>query len=582
MPSLSPRRAPRRTFSTPASTPRRRLGLQMNPTCYHNLKLRYFALLTIVLIPLCWLGISNHGFWGTDEPRVAEIGREMALTGNLAVPTLNQKPFLEQPPLYYAAVAATFRILGVSDRVARVPSALFAMGGAVALFFLGAMLFGPRAGFLSSFIMATSFEYFQVGHWVLVDSALTCFVVWAMAFFMAGYTSEKNREKLLYYSLLYLSCTLAFYSKGFIGLVIPGLGIAAFLAFERNLKELRRMHVWLGILIFIALVLPWFLALWHQGGPEYLKVVLVENHLNRFIRPGSLGHAQPFYFYLSDFPPGFLPWIILILPVLYRSFSGMRELPGTSRRGLIFAQCWFFCGFIFLSLASGKRLLYTLPIFAPLSMLTAFYIDLVLESTTIRKMEKFFMWILGAFPLVVGAAAAPLYFHFAKGDLFEASHGGVPITIIILSVAAVVPSLVALWYLFRANVRRFWVINGLTIFALLVLVLTLLVPMVDRYRSVAPFCEQVKLVVGKEKPLYAYQADESLRGAIPFYTGRYVEEIDSLQRVKEILQRGDQVFFVERDRGGALEKQLLSTGKLSVVLRRDMDRLRSSLLLTNR
>ncbi len=199
----------------------------MNPTWYNNLKLRYFVLLMVVLIPLCWLGISNHGFWGTDEPRVAEIGREMALTGNLAVPTLNQKPFLEQPPLYYAALAATFKIFGVSDRVARVPSALFAMGGAVALFFLGAMLFGPRAGFLSSFIMATSFEYFQIGHWVLVDSALTCFVVWAMALFMAGYTSGENREKLLYYSLFYLSCTLAFYSKGFIGVVIPGLGIAA-------------------------------------------------------------------------------------------------------------------------------------------------------------------------------------------------------------------------------------------------------------------------------------------------------------------------------------------------------------------
>ena len=186
----------------------------MNPTCSSHPKLRYFVLLIVVLIPLCWLGISNHGFWGTDEPRVAEIGREMALTGNLAVPTLNQKPFLEQPPLYYAALAATFKIFGVSDRVARVPSALFAMGGAIALFFLGAMLFGPRAGFLSAFIMATSFEYFQIGHWVLVDSALTCFVVWAMAFFMAGYSSGDNRKKLLYYSLLYLFLYPRFLFKG--------------------------------------------------------------------------------------------------------------------------------------------------------------------------------------------------------------------------------------------------------------------------------------------------------------------------------------------------------------------------------
>jgi 4-amino-4-deoxy-L-arabinose transferase-like glycosyltransferase len=534
----------------------------------------------VVLIPLCWLGISNHGFWGTDEPRVAEIGREMALTGNWAVPTLNKKPFLEQPPLYYAALAVTFKVFGTSDRVARVPSALFSMGGAIALFFLGAMLFGPKAGFLSAFVLTTSFEYFQIGHWVLVDSALTCFVICAMAFFMAGYSSGENRKKVLHYSLFYLSCTLAFYSKGFIGLVIPGLGIVTFLVFERNLKEVLRMRVWLGFLIFGALVLPWFLALWHQGGIEHLRVVLVENHLNRFIRPGSLGHEQPFYFYLSDFPPGFLPWIILILPVLYRSFSNAKELPARSRRGRLFAKCWFFSGFIFLSMASGKRLLYTLPIFAPLSMLTAFYIDVISASTTVRKVEKFFMWALGIFPLAVGIAARPLYVHFADVGLAEGPHG-MPITIIVLSVMAVGPSLVALWFLLRNNVRRFWLTHGLTLFALLTLVLIALVPMVDRYRSVAPFCEQVRVMVGKEKPLYAFFPDESLRGAIPFYTGRYIDEVYSLERVKEIVGKGDQVFFVERDSGGMLEGLLLSTGKLSVVVRHDMGSGRSLLLLTN-
>jgi hypothetical protein len=232
-------------------------------------------------------------------------------------------------------------------------------------------------------------------------------------------------------------------------------------------------------------------------------------------------------------------------------------------------------------MASGKRLLYTLPLFAPLSMLTAFYIWSISQSTTVTKIEKFFVWILGAFPLAVGAAAGPLYSHFAEGDLPEAQHG-IPVTIIVLSVVAVGPSLVALWFLLRGNMRRFWLTNGLTLFALLVLVLTSLVPMVDRYRSVAPFCEQVRAVVGNDRPLYAYIADESLRGAIPFYTGRYIEEVGSLERVREILSKGDQVFFVERDGGGMIERQLLSTGKLSVVIRHDMGSQRSLLLLANR
>ncbi len=553
----------------------------MNPTWYNNPKLRYFVLLILALIPLCWLGISNHGFWGTDEPRVAEIGREMAITGNWAVPTLNGKPFLEQPPLYYAALAVTFRIFGVSDKVARFPSALFAMGGAVALFFLATMVLGPRAGFYSAFVMATSFEYFQIGHWALVDSALTCFVITAMALFMAGYYSLSRKRKLIFYVLFYLSCTFAFYSKGFVGVVIPGLGIIVFLVFERNLKELLRMHLWLGILIFMALVLPWFLALWQQGGAEHLRTVLVENHLNRFIKPGILGHAQPFYFYLLDFPPGFFPWIILALPVLYHSFSCARKLSETSRRGLVFAMCWFFSGFIFLSLASGKRLLYTLPLFAPLSMLTAFFIDRVSASGVAGRFEKLFIWLLGLFPLAVGAAAWPLYIHFAEEDL-SLGPRHVPATIFVLSAVAVVPSLVALWFLFRGNVKRFWVTNSVTLFALLILVLTTLVPVVDTYRSVAPFCMKVKSIIGEDKPVYAFFPDESLRGAIPFYTGRHVEEVYSLERVREILDRGDQVFFVERDSGRGLEKLLLSTGKLTVILRYDMGEGRSLVLLRNK
>ena len=133
----------------------------------------YFVLLLVSALPLFALGLSNHGVWTADEPRVAEVGREMALTGNWAVPTLNQKPFLEEPPLYYASIAATFRLLGgASDKTVRIPSAIFAFGGVLALFFFGVMLFGPRTGFLSAFIMATCGEYFRVAHWVIVDSAL--------------------------------------------------------------------------------------------------------------------------------------------------------------------------------------------------------------------------------------------------------------------------------------------------------------------------------------------------------------------------------------------------------------------------
>jgi len=116
--------------------------------------------LLLVVLPLFSFGLSNHGLWSADEPRVAEIGREMALTGNWAVPMLNQRPFLEEPPLYYGALALTFKTLGISDKVARIPSAMFALATVLALFFTINFLLGPRIALFSKNILATTGEYF--------------------------------------------------------------------------------------------------------------------------------------------------------------------------------------------------------------------------------------------------------------------------------------------------------------------------------------------------------------------------------------------------------------------------------------
>ncbi len=254
----------------------------------------YLLLLFAAVIPLFSLGLANHGVWTADEPRVAEIGREMALTNNLAVPTLDRKPFLEEPPFYYAAIATVFNALGgPSDKTVRIPSAVFAFGGVLALFFLGTLLFGPRNGFISAFILATCGEYFRVAHWVVVDSALACFIILALTFFVSAYLSEGRGKRFLFYCLCYVSCTLAFYTKGFIGIAIPALAVLSFVVLDRNIKEILKMHLWFGMAVFLVMTLPWFLALWQQGGVEYVKVFLIHNHLERFAG-GSTGHSQPF------------------------------------------------------------------------------------------------------------------------------------------------------------------------------------------------------------------------------------------------------------------------------------------------
>lgn len=542
-----------------------------------NMQLRfYFVLLLLSTLPLFALGLSNHGVWTADEPRVAEIGREMAACGNWAVPTLNKKPFLEEPPLYYASIATVFRVFGgPSDKTVRIPSAVFALGAVLALFFLGTTLFDPRTGFLAGFVMATCGEYFRVAHWVIVDSALTCFIVLSLAFFMKGYLSKDWGRRILSYGLCYVSCALAFYSKGFIGVVIPALAVFVFLGFDKNLREVFRMHLWLGIGIFLILTLPWFLALWQQGGSEFLNVFFVHNHLERFAG-GSTGHVKPFYYYLTQFPGAYLPWTLLLVPAFYWSFRRAEHADDRTRKGVLFAKCWFIAGFVFLSMASTKRVLYLMPIFAPISLLVAHYIEASFTRASFRRFEGFFAVAFAAAALAVGLAVVPAFF-YASGKYGFGFPPAETVSTVLLALAATVLALAALVN-YRTSKERFWSFSGASVLALLFLGLVAAMPLLDRYKSFVPFCDAVSSAARSAPDVYAYQPDETLRGAVPFYTGRFIREVDTLPALEETVRKEKTAFVVIRDKRQRLEKELLATGKFSVVARQDMDNTRSLVL----
>ncbi|MCX5805511.1 MAG: glycosyltransferase family 39 protein [Proteobacteria bacterium] len=552
--------------------------------------LKCLILLLIVVIPLFSLGISNHGLWTADEPRVAEIGREMAETGNWAVPTLNQKPFLEEPPLYYGVLSLTFKAFGVSDKVVRIPSAFFAFASVLVIFFMAHLLFGSRVALLAGLVLATTGEYFRVAHWVIVDGALTFFIMSAMGLFITGYLSESNRKKLLCYILLYVSCTFAFYTKGFIGIVIPGLTILVFLAVEKNFRELLKMRLWLGVLIFIIMTLPWFVALWQQAGMEHLKVFFIHNHLQRFLPAGMAGsisgsvsgHHSPFYYYLTGFPTGFLPWSILLVPVFYYAFSKPSQLNAAntaSQKGRLFAKCWFLSGIIFLSIASTKRTLYLMPIFAPMAMLTAGYINSTMTSQGLNRIGKVFLWAFAVFLLIIGFALTPAYFLMKKA-LLTGVPGNFLAAVIVVSILVTVISLTGILYLYHGNLKRYWISINLSTIALLLFALTAIVPILDGHKSFVPFSSKVMAIVPADQPLYAYQPDETLRGAVPFYTGRYAIEIEELGN--DLLKKEEPFFVMIRDKRDEMEKKLLSTGKFSVRVKQEMGTDRALVLLSNK
>src|SRR5271168_1432702 len=93
----------------------------------------------IVLVVVCgflfFYGLGAFGLLGADEPRYAQVAREMLERSDLVTPTLQGKPWLQKPVLYYWEAMLSFRVCGVSDWAARLPAAFDAVLLVAAIYF---------------------------------------------------------------------------------------------------------------------------------------------------------------------------------------------------------------------------------------------------------------------------------------------------------------------------------------------------------------------------------------------------------------------------------------------------------------
>ena len=73
---------------------------------------------------LFFYGTGQFGLIGADEPRYAQVAREMLVRRDWITPVLGGQPWLEKPPLYYWQAMLAYSVFGVSDVTARLPSAI--------------------------------------------------------------------------------------------------------------------------------------------------------------------------------------------------------------------------------------------------------------------------------------------------------------------------------------------------------------------------------------------------------------------------------------------------------------------------
>ena len=349
---------------------------------------RYGWLLLIIVT--LYAGYFRHlgaiGFVGPDEPRYAWVAREMAESGDWVTPRLYGQPWFEKPPLYYWGAALSFKLFGVSETAARLPSAVSALFATLALTWLAWRIYGEAAARWLLLVLPTTAAMIGFAHAAAPDMpfaatlsvAMLCAAV-VLRLVPARSSSVDGRDVTPpdgraprttnawgASALFGMFLGLAALAKGPAAMVLCGGAVFFWAAFTRRWRDAFRLLHPAAVLAFCVTALPWY-ALCARRNPDFVRVFIIEHNFKRYLTP-EFQHLQPFWFYVPITLAALLPWTLLLLPAVNDMKALLRDR-AQSGGAAIFLASWaiFVCGFF--SFSQSKLPGYILPAVPPLALL---------------------------------------------------------------------------------------------------------------------------------------------------------------------------------------------------------------------
>lgn len=334
-------------------------------------------------------GLGSAPLFNKDEGAFCEATREMLVSGNYVMTYMNGEPRYDKPILIYWLQAASVGAFGLNEFALRFPSAL-----AASLWALAAWLFVRRQwdadkAFLATFLLVTAAQVTIIAKAAIADALLNLFIATAM--FSIYRFFETDRKRFMY--LAYAAMALGMLTKGPVAVLIPFAVSFLFCWRQRALNRwFRAVFNPVGILIFLAIALPWYAAVIHDQGMGFINGFFMKHNVKRF--GGSFeGHAGSLIYYLPVALIGVMPYTGLLVAAARR----VREDLGAP----ITQYLWIWFGFVFVLFSfSGTKLPhYVIYGYTPLFILMALRVDAL-------RRERWL--VLPAAIFFVAALAAPL------------------------------------------------------------------------------------------------------------------------------------------------------------------------------
>ncbi len=317
---------------------------------------------------LFFYGLGSFGLVGADEPRYAQIAREMMTRHDWVTPVLNGTAWLEKPVLYYWGTMLSYKVFGVSDWAARVPSAVMAT---LLVFWLYFFLrrFRPGSQLDGGLIVASCAAVIGFARAASTDMPLTAMFGIALLSWYAWLESDRKR----WLAAAYFFLALATLAKGPVAPFLALLIVVVFCAVLRDFKVLARMFWLPGLAVYFVVMLPWYVLVQIRN-PQFLRVFLLEHNLARF-GTNMFQHKQPFWYFVPVLLLSVLPWTVLVGMAVVRVIRKLlQERLQTSGTFEVFLLLWGVLPVVFFSLSESKLPGYILPAIPPFGILLADYL----------------------------------------------------------------------------------------------------------------------------------------------------------------------------------------------------------------
>jgi len=236
-----------------------------------------------------------------DEATYAEIAREIGVFHDFVHLHFDFAPWFNKAPLYQWLTYLVYQPLGVNELSARLVSALAGAGTVGLTYAVARTWLGRSAAAAAALMLLLSNLFVRAARFGTSDVLLT-FWLWA-----ALYAYLRSRANPCWWYAVGACCGLAFMTKDIASLVGP-IAIALAALYEMRGALLRRPEPWLGLLLAVAIALPWHLAMYAWQGQAFFTQFIGYMVVARS-KAQIEGHTGGIAYYAIWSGIGFYPWI---------------------------------------------------------------------------------------------------------------------------------------------------------------------------------------------------------------------------------------------------------------------------------